>query len=315
MTDIALFVGIDVSKRTLDIAIRPSMEQWQVTHDSEGIAALVTRLEELQPQLVLLEATGGLERDLVPELAQHKLPVVVVNPRQVRDFAKALGQLAKTDRLDARILAHFAQAVQPSPRPLPEETLNQLSALVVRRHQVVEMLTAERNRLGSAPASLKERIRPHIEWLQAEIERLDQEIGRQIKQSPLWREKENLLRSFKGVGPVTASALIAQLPELGQLNRKAIAALVGVAPLNRDSGHWSGQRSTWGGRAGVRAALYMAALSASRYNVLIRPFYLRLIQAGKKRKVALVACMHKMLTILNAMVRDNRKWSATYSCT
>jgi transposase len=309
------FVGIDVSKRDLRTAARPTSEQWAVDRDAPGIADLVARLQELDPALIVVEATGGLERELVAELARAKLPVAVVNPRQVRDFAKATGRLAKTDRLDARVLAHFAEAVHPTPRPIPDAQLELLSGLVTRRRQLVEMLTAELNRRSSAPEALQEQIKPHIDWLEAEIKRLDKEIGNQIKNSPVWREKEDLLCSFKGVGRVTASVLLAHLPELGTIDRKEIAALAGVAPLNRDSGRWSGRRSVWGGRGGVRSVLYMATLSATRYNPMIVKFYQRLIQAGKATKVALVACMRKILTILNAMLRTKKPWTENYCST
>lgn len=312
MTVSEYFVGIDVAKRTLEVAVCPTEERWATANTLPGVTGLVVRLQALAPQLVVLEATGGLERELVLALAQAKLPVAVVNPRQARDFAKATGQLAKTDRLDAWALARFAQAVRPAPRALPDATLMQLDGLVTRRRQVVEMLTAERNRRTSAPPALKEEITPHICWLEAEIQRLDDELQDLIQQSPVWRTQENLLRSFKGVGRVTAYVLLAHLPELGTINRKEIAALSGIAPLNRDSGRWSGTRCIWGGRAEVRSVLYMAALSASRHNPVIRSFYERLIQAGKVAKVALVACMRKMLTILNAMIRDGQPWSQDY---
>lgn len=309
-SEAAVYVGIDIAKAELEVACRPGNETWTVANHAAGWADLVARLQPLQPARIVLEATGGLEVPLVAELALHHLPVVVVNPRQVRDFAKALGQLAKSDRLDARVLAHFAQAVQPALRPLPSAEEAQLAALVTRRRQVVEMLVAEKNRLNRSRPELAARVRKHITWLEQELAELDDEIGRWLQQSPVWREQEDLLRSVPGVGSVTAQTLLAELPELGRLNRKQIAALVGVAPFNHDSGRQRGRRVIWGGRAQVRAVLYMAALSASRHNPVIRAFYLRLCQAGKKPKVALTACMRKLLTILNAILRAAQPWRA-----
>ncbi|NIO42032.1 MAG: IS110 family transposase, partial [Burkholderiales bacterium] len=298
-----IYVGIDVSKAQLDIAIRPSGERGSVSNDQAGIKTLVKRLEEIQPPLIVLEATGGVERQLTCALASAELPVVVVNPRQVRDFAKATGQLAKTDRIDAEVLARFAEAVRPALRPLPDEVTLELRALIGRRRQLVEMIVAERNRLSGASKGVRNRIDAHIRWLEAELERADKDLDQSIRQSPIWRENEDLLRSVPSIGPVISRTLIAELPELGQLTRKQIAALVGIAPLNRDSGTLRGRRAIWGGRASVRAALYMAALVASRRNSVIRAFYRRLRNAGKAPKVALVACMRKLLTILNAMLK------------
>jgi transposase len=241
-------------------------------------------------------------------LAEAKLPVAVVNPRQVHDFAKAVGQLAKTDQLDAQVLARFGEAVQPPPRPLPDADAQALAALLARRRQVVGMRTAERQRLGTAPAAVRSRIEAHLVWLAQELADLDDELGRRLRKSPLWREREDLLRSVPGIGPVVALTLVAELPELGQLDRQRIAALVGLAPLARDSGTLRGKRLVWGGRGRVRAALYMATLVATRFNPVIRTFYARLLQAGKAKKVALTACMHKLLLILNAIVRANAPW-------
>ena len=305
-----IFVGIDVAEATLVIACRPSAEGWQATNDPEGISVLVQRLQSLSPTLVVLEATGGVELALVAELGAAGLPVVVINPRQVRDFARATGRLAKTDRIDAEILAQFAEAVRPVPRPLPDPAAQELSAFLARRRQLIEMLTAERNRLRRAARLVHPSITEHIQWLERQLDAIDHDLAGLIHSSPLWREKEDLLRTVPGVGPVVASTLVAGLPELGCLNRKQIAALVGVAPLNRDSGTFRGRRTVWGGRGQIRSALYMAALTASRFNPRIRSFYQRLVDTGKPCKVALVACMRKLLTILNAMLSHNTSWAS-----
>jgi transposase len=302
------FVGIDVAKAQVDVAVRPASSRWQVPYTQEGMQELVSRLQALQPTLVLLEASGGLEIALVAALGSAQLPVVVVNPRQVRDFARATGKLAKTDSLDAQALAHFAEAVRPIPKPLPDAEAQALIALATRRHQVISMLVAEKNRMGKALPSVRPRIKTHIAWLEKELEEIDRDLRNMLHQSPLWREKENLLRSVPGVGPQLSLSLLAYLPELGTLDRKRIAALVGVAPFNRDSGTFRGRRTVWGGRVRVRAALYMAALVASRHNPVIRAFYQRLLCAGKTKKVALTACMRKLLTILNAMLKHLSPW-------
>jgi transposase len=301
-------VGIDVAKAHLDVAVRPSGDQWQAPNDAAGVAALVARLGALAPALVVLEATGGLERLAAAELAAAGLPVAVVNPRQVRDFAKAVGQLAKTDALDAALLARFAADVRPPPRPLPDAAQQELAALLARRRQVVVMLTAERQRLAAAGAAVRRRVQAHVDWLARELAALDDDLGQTLRASPAWRAKEDLLRSVPGVGPVVALTLLAELPELGHLDRKRLAALVGVAPLNADSGTRRGKRLVWGGRGRVRAALYMAALTASRYNPVLRAFYQRLLRAGKAKKVALTACRHKLLRILNAIVHAASPW-------
>jgi transposase len=306
---VSSFIGIDVSKAQLDIAVRPSGERESVSNDEAGIRTMVGRLRELRPALIVLEATGGFERNVTRALASAELPVVVVNPRQVRDFAKATGRLAKTDRLDAEVLAHFGETVRPALRPLPDEVLLELRALIARRRQITEMIVAERNRLSGASKAVRKRIDAHIRWLESELDRADKDLDQSIRQSPIWQENENLLKSVPGVGPVISRTLLAELPELGRLNRKQIAALVGVAPLNRDSGTLKGRRTVWGGRATVRAALYMAALVASRRNSMIRAFYKRLHTAGKAPKAALVACMRKLLTILNAMIKHRTRWS------
>jgi transposase len=302
------FVGIDISKHTLDIAVLPSVQCWQTVHDEEGIATLVTRLQQLNPTLVVLEATGGLETQLVAALATNQLAVVVINPRQARNFAKALGKLAKTDTIDALILAEFAQKVRPATRPIKDEQLHELSALNIRRKQLVVMLTAEKNRLAVATKRLGKDIQAHIRWLEKRISDVDSQISQSIRQSPLWREKDQLLQSVPGVGPVLSHTLITQVPELGTLNRKAIAALIGVAPMNRDSGSMRGKRTIWGGRTSVRSALYMATLVATRFNPSIKDLYERLLLAGKARKLALTACMRKLLTVLNAILKSGNPW-------
>lgn len=309
----AVFVGIDVSKATLDVAMRPSGEQWRVANDPEGVREVLSRLQAAPPALLVLEATGGLELLVVSELSLAGLPVVVVNPRQVRDFARATGRLAKTDVLDAQILAQFADVVRPDPRPLPDEAARELTALVTRRRQLVDMRVAESLRRQSAPRAVRPQIEAHLRLLQRYIEEVDRELDDRIQGSPLWRAKEDLLKSAKGVGPVLARTLIAKLPELGRLNRKQISALVGVAPLNRDSGAWRGKRSCWGGREDVRSVLCMATRSAVRSdNPDVRALYQRLITAGKLEKVALMAAMHKLLLVLNAMVRTNTRWDPNF---
>jgi transposase len=305
-----LFVGIDVSKAHLDIATRSARAGWRVDNQEAGIAALVSQLQQLQPSLIVLEATGGYETAVTAALASVGLPVAVVNPRQVRDFARSLGRLAKTDRIDAAILAHFAEAIRPQVRQLPDEQTQELQGLLVRRRQLIEMLVAEKNRLPLTQSRLKAGVQEHIQYLEQQLFELDQDIQQRLRQSPLWCEQDDLLRSVPGVGKVLSVTLLAELPELGKLNRKQIAALVGVAPFNRDSGQFRGQRAIWGGRAAVRSVLYMAALSAKRFNPVIRAFYDKLVAAGKPAKVALTACMRKLLTILNAMMRSGSHWRA-----
>jgi transposase len=298
----AVTIGIDVSKARLDVALRPEGAAWRVGNDVGGIAALVERARAAGPAVIVLEATGGLERPAAAALAAAGLPVAVVNPRQVRDFAKATGKLAKTDALDAAVLAHFGEAVRPAVRPVPG------AAALTRRQQLVEMLTAEQNRRGSLTGSRRERVAAHLAWLRRELADTEAELAEAIEADPLWRERDRLLRTVPGVGPVLARTLVADLPELGALDRRRIAALVGVAPLNRDSGAFRGRRGVWGGRARVRAALYMGALVATRCNPAIRAFYRRLLAAGKPKKVALVACMHKLLRILDAIARHRAPW-------
>ena len=315
MTDGSVFIGIDVAKAHLDVAVRPDGDTWQAANDASGIAALVAHLDQLRPTLVVLEATGGYERPVTASLVAAGVPVAVVNPRQIRDFAKATGKLAKTDTLDAHVLAHFADAVRPTPRPLPDADTQMLAAILGRRRQVVAMLTAEQNRLHTAPTTIRERIGAHIVWLEEDLKEIDTALAQAIADDPTWRERDALLRSVPGVGPVLAVALLAQLPQLGALTRHQVAALAGVAPLNRDSGTRRGIRTVWGGRARVRGALYMAALVATRYNPVIRAFYARLCAAGKPKKVALTACMRKLLTILNALLAHRTPWNPSVSIT
>jgi transposase len=304
-----VYVGIDVSKETLDLAVHASEQQWRFANTDKGITEALTCLEELSPELVVMEATGGFEYPLAAALAVAGMPMVVINPRRVRDFARATGRLAKTDAIDARVLAHFAAAMHPESRRLPDTQEQELKAILTRRRQLIEMLTAERNRLHSARSkAVKANIQAHIAWLEKEMTHIDDDLGHSIRQSPVWQEKDDLLKSVPGVGPVLSTTLLADLPELGTLNRRRIAALVGVAPFNRDSGHFRGQRTIWGGRAVVRSALYMATLVATRHNPVIRDFYQHLLSAGKPKKLALTACMRKLLTILNALVKHQIPW-------
>jgi transposase len=305
----SIYVGIDVSKGRLDVAVGEQGEFWNVANDEKGIAKLAERMKEVQPELIVLESTGGLELPVMAELYASQMPVALVNPGRVREFAKSIGLLAKTDKLDARLLARFAEAVRPMLTHLPDEQEQRLIALVTRRRQLIEMLVAEQNRLNTVRHSMRANLEEHITWLRQALADLDQEIQEFIQQSPLWKDKGDLLQSVPGVGPVTACTLLAELPELGRLDRKKIAALVGVAPLNDDSGHRRGKRRVKGGRSSVRNVLYMAALVASRFNPILRLFYQRLIQRGKVKKVALTACMRKLLTFLNAIIRDQQRWN------
>ena len=304
-----IYVGIDVAKARVDVAVRPVGDRCEVSNDEAGIAELVAQMQHLKPAALVLEASGGLELPLVAALAAASLPVVVVNPRQVRDFAKATGRLAKTDSLDAAVLAHFAEAVRPPLRPLRDADTQVLNSLVARRHQVMTMLVAEKNRLSSATTAVRPSIEAHIAWLKQELDDLDQGLRQTLRQSAVWREKDDLLRSVPGVGEQISLTLLAYLPELGTLNRRQIAALVGVAPFNRDSGTLRGKRTVWGGRARVRTALYMGAMVASRFNPVIRDFYQRLLSAGKPKKLALTACMRKLLVILNSMLKHGSSWN------
>jgi transposase len=313
MSDPQVFVGIDVSKVQLDVALRPTADRWHVSNDEPGIATLVERLRTVQPTLVVLEATGGLEVPVTGALAEAGVPVVVVNPRHARDFAKATGRLAKTDPLDAQGLAHFAEAVRPAPRPLPDAQAHALSALLTRRRQLVQRLTAERRRLQSAPQRIRADIQAHITWLERRLARTDADLAAAIRSSPLWRAKDELLQSLPGVGPVLSRTLVAEVPELGMVNRKEIAALIGVAPFNYDSGALRGKRAVWGGRAHVRAVLYMSTLAAVRHNPVLKAFDERLRAVGKAPKVALTACMRKLLTMLNAMLKHWTPWHENYA--
>jgi transposase len=304
-----IFVGIDVAKDRLDIHARPSGESFTLAREGKGLAELVDRLKQIAPALIVLEATGGFEVTVAAAVGAAGLPLAVVNPRQIRDFARATGKLAKTDALDAASIAHFAQAVHPEARALPSAQAQELGELVTRRRQVIEMMIAERNRGRHLHSPrLKKRIERHLAALQKELTEIETDLDDNIRATPIWRERENLLKSVPGIGNATARTLLADLPELGTLGRKQIAALVGVAPFNRDSGHWRGRRTVWGGRAGVRATLYMAALVASRWNPLIAAFYRRLRGIGKPAKLALTACMRKLLVMLNAILRDRRPW-------
>jgi transposase len=308
-----MFIGIDVAKTQLDYACRPTGDAGTVPNDDPGIHVLVERLHPHAPTLIVLEATGGYEAAVVAALATAGLPVVVANPRQVRDFAKATGQLAKTDAIDAQVLALFAERVRPAPRPLPDEAAQALDALLTRRRQLVEMLGAERNRLLVARPAVRRDLQQHIRYLERRLREADDDLHTAVKASPLWRVKDDLLQSVPGVGRVVSLTLLAELPELGRLSSKEIAALVGVAPLARDSGTRRGKRLVYGGRAPVRAVLYMAALVASKCNPVIWAFYLRLRAAGKPAKVALTACMRKLLIILNAIARSGTPWQLEHT--
>ena len=303
-----VFVGIDVSKDTLEVAIWPQEERMNFAQTDDGLSLLADFIQSFSPCLVVLEATGGLERAAVATLAARGLPVVVVNPRQVRDFAKAKGILAKTDKLDAEGIAPFAQAIRPERRPLKTLEAQELEALLSRRRQIVQMLTAEKNRLHSAPGWTKGDLRLHITWLEKRLQKIEKELGERIRKSPVWRVKDELLRTFKGVGPILSQSLLSGLPELGSLNRKKIAALMGVAPMNRDSGKFRGRRRVLGGRAEIRSVLFMATVAAIRFNPAIGAFHERLINAGKAPKVAITACMRKLLTILNTMMKNQTPW-------
>lgn len=304
------WIGLDVAKAVLDGVVRPTGEVVQFANDAAGHAALIAWATPLAPTALVLEATGGYERAAVLALAAAGLPVVVVNPRQVRDFARSTGQLAKTDRLDAAMLALFAERVQPAPRPLTDEATAELAELITRRQQLLAMLTMEKNRLPQVRTRVRRDVQAHITWLERRVAETDDDLRQAIEASPVWRVQEQLLQSVPGIGPVVSRTLLALLPELGRLNRKEIAALVGVAPLARDSGTWRGRRVIWGGRAAVRRVLYMAALVASRRNPVLKALYTRLVAAGKAKKVALVACMRKLLTILNAILHTGTPWHA-----
>lgn len=305
-----LFVGIDISKARLDVATCGAAAQaWSLSYDAASLNALAVRLVELAPTLVVMEATGGLETDVCITLAAHGLPVVVLNPRQVKEFARATGRLAKTDRIDAGVLAEFAQKLRPEVRPLPDERQRALDALLARRRQLVEMIVAEKNRRLQAPRLIALEIAEHIAFLEARLKQANDELRRQVRADEAWRARDALLQSVPGVGEVLSRTLQASLPELGQLERRKIAALVGVAPFARDSGTQRGRRRIWGGRADVRSVLYMATMSAVQHNPIIRAFHKQLVERGKLGKVALVACMRKLLTILNSILKHAQPWS------
>lgn len=307
--NIDVFAGIDVSKCTLAVGVRPNGEVFELAHDAKGIDETVSRLSRLSPTLIVVEATGGLETQLAAALAAAGTPVAVVNPRQVRDYARATGQLAKTDRIDALVLADFAQAIRPQVRPLKDEATRELDELVTRRRQLVGMRTQEGHRLLHASPLLRKELKRHIAWLDRRIGHIDTDLTARLRSSEAWRVKDDLLRSIPGVGPVLCTTMLAKVPELGTLDHKAIAKLIGVAPLAADSGRHRGTRRTWGGRADVRTVLYMATISALRANPAIKTFAERLRQSGKKPKVVIVACMHKLLTVMNAMIKNNTPWN------
>jgi len=306
MTNTSSFVGIDIGQARLDVAVGKVGEEWSASNDTAGIQSVVERLTRLQPALIVMESTGGLEVPLMLEISKTGLPFARVHPGRVRDFARSIGVLAKTDKLDARLLAHFAEAVQPPVTDLPSEAEQQLNGLMVRRRQLLDILITEKNHLLSTPLFQRSDVEEHITWLEDKLAQFDQEIKDHIGRIPEFNEKQTILRSAKGVGPILCAKLLSGLPELGKFNRKEIAALVGVAPFNDDSGRRRGKRKIKGGRADVRAVLYMATVAAVRFNPILKHFYEHLLSQGKLRKVALVACMRKFLTILNAMVRDMR---------
>jgi len=305
------YIGVDVSKDLLDVKVLPSEQAQQFSNDDTGIKKLITFVKKIDPQLIVFESTGGLEMLAVSSLIENHVPVVVINPRQTRDFAKATGRLAKTDSIDADTIARFARDIRPEVRPIKDEHTQLLSALNARRRQIVDMLVSEKNHLYSAPKPNIKNIQKHIHYLEKTLEDINKDINKTIKKSPTWRENDRILQSFKGVGPVVSATLLCDLPELGTLNRKKIATLVGVAPLNCDSGRYRGKRRIKGGRANVRRKLYMAAVASIRYNPTIKDFYDKLIDAGKPPKLALTACMRKILTILNAMMKNRTYWIAT----
>jgi transposase len=308
MSEARCSVGIDVSQATLDVAVHPTDEHWQVTNDGAGIRQLVEQLSALAPDRIVLEATAGYELPVLATLGSADLPVVAVNPRQVRDFARSIGRLAKTDKLDAQVLAHFAAVIRPILRPLPDAATRELGALLARRRQLVEMRAAEATRLNTALEPVRPDIREHLRWLDKRIRELDRELHNRLRASPVWRAKDDLLRSIPSVGPVLSTTLLAEVPELGTTGHKQLAALIGLAPLNRDSGRWRGKRSIWGGRAKVRAVLYMATITAIRLNPIVKQLYDRLTAAGKPPKVVLTACMHKLLRICNAIISHRTAW-------
>lgn len=308
MSDVKRVIGIDVAKEKLDIASRPEKESWTIANREEKFSSLVDKFVKISPDLIVLEATGGLEIPVASALGAAGLPVVIINPRQIRDFAKATGKLAKTDRIDADIIAHFGESIKPEIRPLKDEQTQELAEILTRRRQLVDMLTAEKNRLPTVRTKIKKDIGKHIKWLEKRIKDCEGDLEKRIKHSPIWRKQDEIVKSVPGVGPVLSLALLTGLPELGKLENRKISALVGVAPFNRDSGKYKGTRAIWGGRANVRSVLYMATLVAVRFNPVIKQFHDRLINAGKKPKVAIVASMRKLIIILNAMVKNGTTW-------
>jgi transposase len=302
------YIGIDVSKDQLEVFLTSTSEYQNVANTESGISPLISLLQSANPELIVLEATGGLEKPAAEALTVAGFPVAVVNPRQVRDFAKAKGILAKSDRIDARVIAYFGEAIRPEPRPPKTPEVQELEALVTRRRQLVNMITEEKNRLDSSPKRTRLQIQEHLRYLEKALKNINREINKSIKKHPQFEAKNRIIRSVPGAGPVLAVTLLSDLPELGSIDRKALGALVGVAPLNRDSGRFRGRRSVWGGRARIRAVLYMATLAATRWNPVIRAFYNRLLNVGKEHKVALTACMHKLIGILNAMIKNQTTW-------
>ena len=305
------YVGIDVAKGSMEVAVHEGTEHWNYNNGEAGITKLITRMKKLSPSLIVLEATGGYEVSIAAELQSKGFPIAVVNPRHIRDFARSVGILAKTDVLDAKVIARYAATIQPTPRALPAEETKRLGSIMMRRRQIVAMRTAEKNRLHQADPAVKERINAHITWLEQELNNLNKELKQMIESNPEWKEKSDIIQSVPGVGPNLAITILSDFPELGRLNRKQTAALSGVAPFNRDSGKMRGKRSIWGGRSVVRTAAYMSTISAIRFNPLLKPFYTHLIEAGKLRKVAMVACMRKLLCILNVMLKNHTAWNYT----
>ena len=312
MASTARFIGIDVSKERLDVHVRPDDRHYEFSYTALGLAGLIEEVQRLQPELIVLEATGGYEHQLVAELVSAQLPIAVVNPRWVRNFARASGQLAKTDAIDGTVLSDFADKMRPQPRPLPDDNLIELRALLVRRRQIVDMIVAEKNRQENVPKRIARQIQTHIDWLQKRLAEADDDLRRHIESSSIWKAKDNLLQSTPGIGPACSMTLLAALPELGSLNRHQIAALVGVAPMNKDSGRFRGRRTTQAGRHQVRSVLFMSTLAAIRFNPIIASFYKHLCAAGKPKMVAMVACMRKLLTILNAMLKSGTPWNPNY---
>jgi transposase len=302
------FAGIDISKEYLDVVVLPSKETRRYLNDHEGMYKLVPWLKRLKVEVVVMEPTGGYEALVAAALSSKKVPVAIVNARQIRQYARAMGKLAKTDKIDAMVMAEFAQAVKPEPRKLPDKETKEIRMLVSRRRQIMDMITAEKNRKSTSSEAIKSGIQEHIEWLKKEVENLDNDLRKRIEDSPVWQEKDNLLQSIPGVGKVLSSTILGELPELGKLNRKQIAALVGVAPYNCDSGVMKGKRYTWGGRVAVRNVLYMASLASITHNHVIRYLYCRLLERGKAKKVAIVACMRKLLVIMNSIMRTQKPW-------